>query len=120
MPLTPMPSNKLKPFRVVEEPPIVSVYCNGSRLAVGIYDFRFLFAEVMMTSGGEVVQVDRVSVVMSPQHAKRFIESVAAKVREYEDRFGAIPEEIQSEDEEPKANASPESERGVEDPLKVP
>src|ERR1700737_342643 len=99
------PPNTLQPFRGVEEPPVVSLYCNGSRLAFGIYDFRLLFSEVMMTSGGEFVQVDRVSVVMSPQHAKRFVESVASKVREYEERFGAIPEETPDDNEEEKTNA---------------
>lgn len=94
-----IPPNRIKPFRIVEEPPIPSVYCNGSRLAFGVYDFRMLFSEVMVNSDGEFVQVDRVSVVMSPQHMKRYVASIAAKVREYEEKFGAIPEEESHTDE---------------------
>jgi hypothetical protein len=94
-----IPPNRITPFRVVEEPPMPSIYCNGSRLAFGLYDFRMLFSEVMANSDGEFVQVDRVSIVMSPQHTKKFVETVSAKVREYEERFGAIPEDEPQKEE---------------------
>lgn len=92
-------------FRVVQEPPIPTVYSNATRMMFSIYDFRLLFSEQMVEGDGQFVQVDRVGVVMSPQHIKKLMRSVNAKLVEYEARFGPIPE--QDDDAQNEEESSP-------------
>lgn len=92
-----------KPVEIVAEPPIQSIYTNSTRLMHGIYDFRLIFSENMMRGDFTIVQVDRVAVVMSPQHLKELVKSVTARLAEYEEKFGPIPEEQ-------KTDAPPETE----------
>src|SRR5947209_3015804 len=88
-------------FKVVSEPPLPTIYTNSSRMMFSVYDFRLMFSEQMVTSDGrEFVQVDRVSVVMSPQHLKKLVSTVSAKLAEYEANFGAIPEDENGGNEE--------------------
>ena len=93
-----------KPVEIVAEPPIPSIYANSSRMMHGIYDFRLVFSENMMRGDFSFVQVDRVSVVMSPQHIKKLVRTVMEKLAEYEQKFGPIPEEP---DTKPTAEATP-------------
>ena len=79
-------------YEIVPEEPIPSIYSNSSRLMYSIYDFRLVFSENMMKGDFALVQVDRASVVMSPQHIKKLISTVTEKLTEYEQRFGPIPE----------------------------
>lgn len=88
---------------IVQEPPVTTVYANSTRMMYGIFDFRVLFAEQMLAAGGlKIVQVDRVAVVMSPQHTKRLVKAITEKLAEYERKFGPIPEEA----EEPNAEGA--------------
>lgn len=87
------------PVETVAEPPIPSIYANSTRLMYSIYDLRLIFSENMMRGDGAFVQVDRVAVVMSPQHIKKLMKTVAAKLAEYEQKFGPIPEEAEADSE---------------------
>lgn len=90
----------------VSEPPIPTAYANSTRLMFSVYDFRVVFTEQMMGKEFDIVQVDRVSVVMSPQHIKQLVKTITAKLAEYEQTHGLIPEA--EEPEQPvKRNASP-------------
>jgi hypothetical protein len=90
-------------FRSIPEPTIPTVYTNATRLMFGVYDFRLLFAEQMVSGDGEFVQVERVAIVMSPQHIKKLMKTVVEKLVEYESKFGPIPEEENQSDEEENA-----------------
>ncbi len=93
----------MQQFKIVSEPPIPTVYSNATRMLVGVYDFRLLFSEQMVGGDGEFVQVDRIAVVMSPQHIKKLMKSVTEKLAEYEMKFGPIPEEMSEEQNAPSA-----------------
>jgi len=107
-----------KPVEIVAVEPFPSVYANSSRLMFSIYDFRLVFSETMMKGDFRVVQVDRVSVVMSPQHIKKLVSIVTKKLAEYEQKHGPIPDapdadvipEIENDDASREENASPEIE----------
>lgn len=81
----------------VAEPPIPSVYTNTTRLMQTVYDFRLIFSEGMMRGDLTIVQVDRVSVAMSPQHLKKLVKTLIEKLAEYEQKYGQIPEESETE-----------------------
>lgn len=100
---------QLKPVEIVTEAPIPSIYTNSSRLMHGIYDFRLVFSENMMKGDFSFVQVDRVSVVMSPQHLKKLVSTLTDKLAEYEQQFGLIPEapeEAKNEGDTPDVDQS--------------
>lgn len=94
-----------KPIEILAEAPVQSIYANSTRLMYGVDDFRIVFSENMMRGDFSFVQVDRVSVVMSPQHLKRLLRTLAEKVTEYEDKFGPLPEEPKSSSEAPEGDA---------------
>jgi Protein of unknown function (DUF3467) len=104
-----------KQFEVVTESPIQSIYANSTRLMFGIYDFRVVFSETMMRSDFTFVQLDRISVVMSPQHMKRLVKTLNDKLIEYEAKFAPIPEDPSEQHEsgsdaesEPNQSAPPD------------
>jgi hypothetical protein len=78
----------------------LATYVNGVEILASQWDFTFLFSQVSATPrqlkpGEEVgVQVTKNLVgrfVMSPQHAKAFVEILRQNVQTYEDQHGEIP-----------------------------
>src|SRR6266571_2442685 len=92
-----------RPIRLLDEPPIPTVYANATSMMYGLYDFRVMFSEQMVDSDGAFVQVDRVAVAMSPQHMKKLTASFSEKIVEYERKFGVIPEAEEEENAPPAA-----------------
>ena len=88
---------KPEQFRTVAEPPLPTIYSNATRFMASVYDFRLLFSEQMVTSEGEFVQVDRISVAMSPQHLKKLIRTMSVRIEEYEAKYGPIPQELETD-----------------------
>src|SRR3989304_820553 len=66
-------------------------YVNSSRMAVSPWDVRLTVGQVIEAAGRQVNQ-DEATLIMSPQHAKQFLQSLEKTIRQYEEMFGAIPE----------------------------
>jgi hypothetical protein len=82
-------STKLKQeYTPVEN--ISSVYANSARLNISLWDFKFSFGEVEEISSDTMKVSEKVRVLMSPQHAKVFLQVFQQNLKRYEDKFGEI------------------------------
>lgn len=70
---------------------VINIYTNSVSLAVGYYDFQFLFREQYPSFNEEGTDsANYVRLVMSPQHAKVFNMILENHIRDYERTFGKI------------------------------
>jgi hypothetical protein len=67
-----------------------SYYANNVHLNVSLFDFRFVFGEILTATVDELRVRSRCSVVMSPQHAKMLAKVLSDNVKDYEQRHGEI------------------------------
>ncbi|MEN6310117.1 MAG: DUF3467 domain-containing protein [Acidobacteriota bacterium] len=71
----------------IDEPVALGLYANLAAIRHSreefIYDFAFLFPDGPY---GKLVS----RVILSPAHAKRFLEALQANIKRYEDNFGPI------------------------------
>jgi hypothetical protein len=63
------------------------VYSNMVNIIHGPFDFTINFAQISPPTGTAVARV-----IMSPQHAKAFLNALNDNVRKYEDVHGKIPD----------------------------
>lgn len=85
---------KTESGRVVENirdatPP--PVYANNVTLLMSRWDFKFVFGDILDMTDDRLRVNERVTVVMSPQHAAAFSDVLSKHVGGYEERFGPIP-----------------------------
>ncbi|SDX90012.1 DUF3467 domain-containing protein [Tepidimicrobium xylanilyticum] len=70
---------------------VINIYTNSVSLAVGYYDFQFLFREQYPSFNEEGTDsANYVRLVMSPQHAKVFNMILEKNIKQYEENFGEI------------------------------
>lgn len=67
------------------------IYVNGARMAISPWDLRIVYSTAK-DIGGDTINEDQVTVVMSPQHAKAALRNWATTIKKYEDIFGVIPD----------------------------
>ena len=67
------------------------VYANNVTLYVSRWDLKFSFGEIKDVTDEKLRVNERVVVVMSPQHALAFAETLNKNLKTYEDHFGPIP-----------------------------
>lgn len=71
-------------------------YCNGSEIAVTLFDFNFKFLRQGTPAGAQPgVEMqpenkDSLTVAMSPAHAKTMLYGYFNSVKDYEKNFGSI------------------------------
>lgn len=70
-------------------------YVNAARISSGLYDFQFVFSQqsISQNSGDNVATVtlqESVKLMMSPQHAKVFLNMLQDQIQKYEANFGEI------------------------------
>jgi hypothetical protein len=73
-----------------DEDSISSLYCNNVNLALTPWDFRFVFSEIIVQSGGKPINVAKASVVMAPAHAKALLGALEANLKGWEAVYGEI------------------------------
>jgi hypothetical protein len=66
------------------------VYSNSVELKMSVFDFELVFGKILTGDEKKLVIEERVSVSMSPQHAKVFLKVLSDNVKNYEMRFGPI------------------------------
>jgi hypothetical protein len=83
---TPVPTAKLSKaadFR--------SIYANNAVFEVSVFDIRITFGESSKGSSDEPMEVEqKVSILMSPQHAKLFAQLLLSNVEGYEKQIAPI------------------------------
>ena len=62
------------------------VYCNSASFGFSAWDIRLKLMELIEAN----VNVEHGTVVMSPAHAKAFLEAFQSAIRQYEEKFGEI------------------------------
>ena len=87
------------------------VYCNSTKMSISPWDVRITVGALVESGVSEMVNEDRLTLVMSPQHAKAVLDSLATTVRLYEESFGTIPDvqAIIKEGIGPKADEQPQA-----------
>ena len=67
-----------------------TTYANSTRMTVGLWDFKFAFGEVENADSSEIKVSEKMAIIMSPQHAKMFLQIFEKNLRRYEEQFGEI------------------------------
>jgi hypothetical protein len=68
----------------------IFLYCNSARVARTPSDIQMSLGEVHEGENNKAVIEERLTVIMSPQHAKRFLAAINKTVTQYENEFGKI------------------------------
>jgi hypothetical protein len=92
-----------RPVNILTGP---SAYCNSAQIVVSFFDFNFDFNQTVPVQAEEgelpAVSTNLVQrIVMSPQHAKAFLNALQQNVDHYERQFGQIPPAPQLPQEPP-------------------
>jgi hypothetical protein len=79
----------------VKAPDFRSIYSNNVTFSVALFDFSMVFGEVIEAEQvsetiGKLTVEQKVKIIMSPLHAKIFVQMAAVQLRAYEQRFGEI------------------------------
>ncbi len=75
-----------------------SVYANNVQTEVSLFDIKVSFGEFIEADGNHVIFEDKVTIILSPQHAKVLAAALAQNIGHYENQFGIIniPKEVVS------------------------
>ena len=74
----------------VRDPQFREVHANASFTGLSPFDVTLTFSKATDFSGQQQMQVDQVSVTLSPQHFKGFCRSVNETLKAYENVFGVL------------------------------
>jgi hypothetical protein len=81
---------KMRPQVRKRSPNHLSVYANFTNVESNFNDIRIVFGEVLEASTEKVVGEDKVTIIMSPEHAKSVAQALETVISQYEKLFGAI------------------------------
>lgn len=74
-------------------------YANNVWLSTSLWDVKLSFGVMAEQDEEGVAFQDVANVIMSPQHARVFLEVLATQIAEYERKFGPIPRPPQATEE---------------------
>lgn len=74
----------------VDSPTKFSIYCSATEIFLSGWDVRINLMENIPPMGGKPIMQVHGSVVMSPVHAKAFLQGLAKSLGQYEEKFGEI------------------------------
>lgn len=78
----------LRKLRHVKATDFLWTYSHIASIALTPYDVRFVFGEYDLVDPKNANVVDKVSVTVSPEHAKRIHRFLGEKLKEWEKQFG--------------------------------
>jgi hypothetical protein len=81
---------------------VPTFYANNANFKTSLWDLTIDFGVIVgqSSTGGPKIQ-DVATVIMSPQHAKIFVEVLARNIQGYEEQFGEIPRPPQEPPSDP-------------------
>ena len=68
----------------------VSAYANQAQITSSPFDVRLAFSEMQPDEAGELIALERATIVMSPQHAKIMLLLFNQNIVRWEEKFGQI------------------------------
>lgn len=81
---------KKRPQTRTKAPNFVSIYANSMNAEATFSDVKIYFGEITEASQERLAIEDKVSIVMSPEHAKSVLKALGVAIKGYEDSFGPI------------------------------
>lgn len=84
------PANPERTVVAVDNDDYFTAYANSANFAHTFFDFQIHFAEIKVRNAQNVAVENFATIIMSPQHAKAFLEHMTQNVALYEARFGEI------------------------------
>jgi hypothetical protein len=66
------------------------VYANRAQVTTGYYDVRLHFCDVLSADNKGILLEEKVSVVVSPEHARDLHRVLGLSLAQYEERFGSL------------------------------
>lgn len=88
--MTDVPESATQVFK--QSPLFRTIYANTTKLAYTPWDVRISFSQLIDVSQGGSIIEEEVCVVMSPQHAKVLVAMWQDTIRQYESKFGEVPD----------------------------
>jgi hypothetical protein len=67
-----------------------SFYANNTAFAMSPFDFNLIFGEIVGAKDRKMVVEQKVKVIMSPLHAKIFVQVMVENLKQFEATFGEI------------------------------
>lgn len=80
------------PLELRKSPLFRTIYSNTTRLAYTPWDIHISFSQMSDVSQSGKAIDDEVCVIMSPQHAKVLVAMWQDTIRQYESKFGEVPD----------------------------
>ncbi len=74
-------------------PSFVEVYSNSMNMEVTFNDIKLLFGEIIVATQDELQVEEKVSVIMSPEHALACVKAMDKILKKYVTNFGPIREQ---------------------------
>jgi len=68
----------------------ISSYSNNVEMKTSYFDVQMIFGEVLESTHKDMKVEEKIGILMSPQHAKVFLEVFATNLKRYEQQFGTI------------------------------
>ena len=85
-----IPEESNPPQHRIDSPSKFSIYCNSTEIGLSPWDVRIKLMEGLGGEAGVLEVMVHGTVVMSPLHAKAFLEALQRTIHIYEDNFGPI------------------------------
>lgn len=70
------------------------IYANSTRIGISPWDVQITFGHVVEREAGKTVNVDKVTIVLTPSQAKAVVHNLSLTLKTYEDMFGEISDPI--------------------------
>ncbi len=88
--MTDAPDSATQEFK--QSPLFRTIYANTTKMAYTPWDVRISFSQLVDASQGGSIIEEEVCLVMSPQHAKVVAAIWQDTIRQYENKFGEVPD----------------------------
>ena len=90
----PTPIPQLTPEQVrdisIQIPSLPVLYFNHARIVSSNFDIRIYFGQGNITAQGQQTLVEQLCVILTPEFAATFLESLKATLERFQERFGAL------------------------------
>ncbi len=87
--LTPLTAEQVKSYSV-QVPNLPVMYFNHSRVALSTFDVRIYFGQGNITAQGQQSLVEQLCVILTPEYAAAFSQTLKTTLEKYEEMFGKI------------------------------
>ena len=102
------------PTRTIKADDYRDVYCNSTKTSVTQWDIRATVGMTVDLDGSPALK-EMATIIMSPQHAKAVLRTLAETIQKYEAVFGPIPDPVAARESRQRdaedSNAEPDGKK---------